>query len=156
MNRKTLTCLCVLAIGSLTASGDIGISVVDPDGNKTSFAKEKVTRINIAGSQVEVVNDEGESVFFDKDHVKTILLSDSFSGVEKLGGENNELSLRLSKEAIEVSGAEPGLVWSISSQTGVAMMTGRFTAADSMIDIRELPEGIYIFATAGQTLKFIK
>lgn len=157
MNYKPLTGILLLlcAIG-LARADEPKVSVVDPDGKKTSFEKSQVATIKLHADKVEIVDKDGKSTEFNKRMIAHILLADTESGIEMVTESGNAISIKANRDHITISNAAIQTSWCLTDISGTVIRNGVCMHETETVDIRNIPSGIYFLSTGGKTLKFIK
>lgn len=150
---SVLTLICVVALARADAPK---VSVVNPNGDKTSFEKTEINSINLASDRIEVVRNDGQKFSFDKKDISHILLADNGAGVNLIDGAGRTISVKADKEMISVSDAVPGAAWVLADMSGRLVKEGVCRDGSERIDIASLPSGIYIFSISDQSVKLIK
>lgn len=157
MNEKPIASMLMLMClaGIAKADDEPKVSVVDRQGEKTFFDKSGIAAINLRPENIEVMDKNGNSTVFSKQDVALIILSDNDSGVNLVTESGASVTVKATNERIRVMNAECA-EWRLLDVSGLTAMSGKCGCAVENIDISGIPAGVYIFAVADKTIRFIK
>lgn len=157
MIKKTLFGIALLiGVPVPGHAGAVKISVVGPDGGKSTFDRSEIASIALRADEVEFIGKDGNSSVFQKQDISQILLTDDTSGVSLVTDGGHTVTVKATKGSISIEGAAEGRGWILTDMSGLNLMSGACTGVNDTVDISSLSEGIYFFTVSGKTIKFIK
>lgn len=128
--------------------------IVEKNADNVTIDFNKLDKITFSGTTVKIAKTDGTATEASMGEINRIYFS-GYNCIDNLEAQSKEIISYISNEDIAVN-CNAGEIVTIYNIIGKQLICIRQKADNGIINIAQLPKGIYIIRTNDQTAKFVK